>query len=278
MSSLGVKSVMFAGEGEPLLHKEIDVLTKTACNVGIDVAFTTNGVLLDKLFLVLDSVKWIKISLNAGDEETYEKIHKAKKGDWGKVWSNIEGAVKRRKNHTTIGIQTVVLPDNVHGIPNLIRKSKESGVDYVVLKPYSQHNSSITKTYQEVKYEADEFRRYEDASTDNFQVIARVNAMEDWNGHTHNYHVCNATPYFWAYIMATGDVYTCSAYLLNSDFCMGNINNDSFSDIWLGSKRQKHIEEMKSLDISQCRVNCRMNQVNKYLDQIVNPQQHANFI
>lgn len=278
MAYLGVKSIMFAGEGEPLLHKNIAHLTQTAANNGLDVAFTTNGVLLDKLFPVLDSIKWIKISLNAGDEETYEKIHKAKKGDWGKVWNNIEGAISRRSHSTKLGVQTVVLPDNIQSIPALIRKAKEFGVDYVVLKPYSQHNSSITHTYEEVKYESELFKSFEAQSTPETQIIARTNAMGDWNNHVHKYHTCNATPYFWAYIMATGDVYTCSAYLLNEEFCMGNINQSSFSDIWLGEKRQKHIEDMKKLDISKCRINCRMNSVNKYLDQIVNAPVHANFI
>jgi hypothetical protein len=37
---------------------------------------------------------------------------------------------------------------------------------------------------------------------------------------------------------------------------------------WMGEKRRAHITAMESLDISKCRLNCRMNQVNKYLDEV----------
>ncbi len=48
MGGLGLKSVMFGGKGEPLLHKDIALLTKTTKDPAIDTAFTTNGVFLDE--------------------------------------------------------------------------------------------------------------------------------------------------------------------------------------------------------------------------------------
>lgn len=283
MKHHGVKSVMFAGEGEPLLHKSIADVTFFAGAIGLDVAFTTNGVLLDKLLPVLDAVKWVKVSLNAGDEETYEKIHQAKKGDWQKVWANIGEAVDRaqisdKEQKTVIGVQTVVLPDNLHTIDGLIERAKEAKVDYVVLKPYSQHKSSETRVYEEVQYNDSELLSFAAKGNDRTKVIVRTQAMEDWDAKEHSYKTCGATPFFWAYIMATGDVYSCSAYLLNDEFRLGNVNEQTFKEIWEGEKRRAHIEKMKTLDISQCRLNCRMNQVNKYLAKIATPNEHANFI
>jgi len=48
MSICGVKSIMYSGEGEPLLHKDIIDFILYTKKVGIDVALTTNGVLLNK--------------------------------------------------------------------------------------------------------------------------------------------------------------------------------------------------------------------------------------
>jgi MoaA/NifB/PqqE/SkfB family radical SAM enzyme len=48
MSKKGVKSVMFAGEGEPLLHKELDDIIEHCVNIDIDSSIATNLVFLNE--------------------------------------------------------------------------------------------------------------------------------------------------------------------------------------------------------------------------------------
>ena len=94
------------------------------------------------------------------------------------------------------------------------------------------------------------------------------------------YTKCNATPFFWAYIMADGEVYGCSAYLLDKKFMYGNINGHSFKEIWEGEKRKENFYYIRNeLDIKQCRVNCRMDEVNRYLFNLREGLvEHVNFI
>jgi len=67
-----VKSVLYSGEGEPLLHKKISEIIVYTKEVGIDVAITTNGVFLDEQIIseCLPYLTWMRISLNAGTGKT----------------------------------------------------------------------------------------------------------------------------------------------------------------------------------------------------------------
>lgn len=256
MGSLGVKSVMFAGEGEPLLHKRINDFVLWSRNAGMDVAFTTNGVLLDKLDRVADC-SWIKVSLNAGTKKTYAEVHRTKESDFDKVWANLSDAVKRKGN-CDIGAQMVVLPENAHEIEEFVERCVDTMLDYAVLKPYSQHKKSITTQYDGFKLNLPE-----NQVIGKTKVIYRSEAMQTTQ---HHYDKCNATPFFWAYLMATGDLYSCSAYLLDDRFNLGNVEVETFRQIWEGERRKANYELVtKELDIKECRLNCRMDKANRYL-------------
>lgn len=266
----GVKSIMFAGEGEPLLHKDINHMVDVTHSLGIDVAFTTNGTLLHKLDGAnLRKCSWVKVSMNAGTAETYMKVHRTKERDFYIAWDNITRAVKR-KGDCTIGVQMVVLPENEHEIPILQTLCNEAGVDYLVLKPYSQHKSSLTRQYENyvpnVVFAGDK--------SPNTVVRSESMATKEIP-----YSKCSATPFLWAYLMANGDVYSCSAYLLDDRFNLGNVNESTFKAIWQGEKRKANWEYVRNhLDIHECRLNCRMDKANRYLDEMTNGVPHRNFI
>lgn len=273
---LGVKSVMFAGTGEPLVHKHISRITEEAFALGLDVAFTTNGVLLDKL-LPLDLCTWVKVSLNAGSPESYAKIHQTRIEDWDKVWDNLHVAV-RRKGKCTLGVQAVVLPDNWHDMRSLAGMCADTGVDYLVLKPYSQGTFMLGTKYKGTTYEKWEstLESCKEFDTDTFKVIYRRESMKQ-ESESHKYDKCRATPVFWVYSMADGRVFTCSAHLLDERFCIGNLNENTFQEIWEGEKRRANWEMMKEFDIKQCRLNCRMDKSNRYLHQF-STTPHINFV
>ena len=254
----------------------------------IDTSFTTNAAKLNDRFVheAMHNVSWIKVSFNGGDEESYAAIHRTQPKDYTIVLDNLRKANKYRienKLKTTLGLQILLLPENSHTIKDLCLIAKEIGLDYVVVKPYSQHKFSNTQIYKDIDYS--EYmsmgEELEELNDDKFNVVFRINTIKNWISQNQDrYCKCYSTPSTWAYWMADGSVYSCSAYLLDERFKLGNINDSSFDEIWCSEKRIEHAEFISNeLDISECRVNCRMDQVNRYLDKIVNEKpEHFNFI
>ncbi len=286
MGNMGVKSIMYAGEGEPFLHPDMAEITEATKSAGIDAAFTTNAVLFKPEIhdRVLANTEWLKVSINAGTAETYARIHQTKASDYEKVMANLSSANELRKSkgyRCILGMQILLLPDNAGEVAGLAEQARSIGMDYLVVKPYSQHPQSETKIYEDIKYSdfmylADELEQY---NTDEFSVIFRANAMEKYDAAEKDYCRCMALP-FWSYIDSGGNVWGCSMYLEQDRFNLGNINDTSFENIWTGEKRKDLMQWIAQgdFDVSSCRLNCRMDEVNRYLWQLKNPPSHVNFI
>jgi len=285
LGSLGLKSIMFGGEGEPLLHRDIVSLMKSVQESGIDLAMTTNAVFLkhDLVPAVLDTMQWVKVSINAGTSRTYAQIHRTRPEDFDTVIDNLAYAANYKEKNgksCVLGLQLLLLPENQKEVPALAHKARNLGVDYLVVKPYSQHPASKTQLFKDITYSDIEALQdeLEALNTDRFQVIVRLNAIEKWNEASHAYPRCLALP-FWSYMDAGGSVWGCSMFLENDRFWYGNIYDESFQGIWEGEKRKTSMEWVaNNLDAGQCRVNCRMDEINRYLWDLKNPPDHINFI
>ncbi len=283
MGRLGLKSIMYAGEGEPFLHKQLPELICLTKQSGIDVAITTNGVLLIPSISerILASTEWIKVSCNAGTAETYAKIHGCCKDDFIRVLDNLRAAVdlrQRQKNNCVLGMQIILLPQNVNEVVGLAHLARDIGLDYLVVKPYTRHQNN--RHNREIDYQkyAHLSQELSLLNTDTFQVIFRARAMEKWDRQDRAGERCLALP-FWAYIDSGGDVRACQGHLLDERFLYGSLKEQSFEEIWQGPKRKKAVQWIEeNYDTSACKINCRMDGVNRYLRELQNPVSHVNFI
>lgn len=283
-AACGVKSIMYAGEGEPLLHKDISEIIRFTKSKGIDAAVTTNGVLLKKELAskILKYLSWIRVSLNAGTRETYEKVHRCPSEDFQKVLNNLKDAVAIKKRDglsVTIGIQLLLIPANIKEVLILAKALKKIGVDYLTIKPYSQHPLSGSRIDPGFKYERCAFLKKDLEAVENekFRIVFRQDTMERLS-HSKDYKRCLGLP-FWAYINAGGDVYACSAFLGKKEFCYGNIYKTTFKNILNGKRRRAIIKKVaSSLDVDKCREVCRLDKINSYLWELKHPGGHVNFI
>ena len=285
MGKLGLKSIMYAGEGEPFLHPRMAEITNATKAAGIDVSFTTNAALFKPAIAdkCLKSVEWIKVSINGGTAKTYAKIHRCRPEDFEKVFANMEYADRLRKKKgykVTLGMQLVLLPDNAGEVELLAGRAKASGMDYLIVKPYSQHPQSKTSQYKDIRYAEYEAlsKRLQKYASPKFSVIFRLNTMRKWDESAKHYGKCCALP-FWTYIDAGGNVWGCSMFLGKKEFLYGNIMETPFKKVWESEKRKRSLRMVaEHLDTSKCRINCRMDEVNSYLWDLKHPPAHVNFI
>ncbi|MEK6645069.1 MAG: radical SAM protein [Candidatus Firestonebacteria bacterium] len=281
MVDSGVKSIMFAGEGEPLLHKDFSLFVKRSKEKGLDIAVTTNGVFFDEKIAnaCLPYLSWIRFSIDAGTSETYAKIHGAKKEEFSKVISNIKRTIeiKNKMNYqVVVGLQCLLIPQNFSEIESLAKMAKEIGVNNLQLKPYSHHPKSkndFSIKYTDLKNLKQKLEVFND---EKFAVIYRDKTIDRLE-QKQDYPKCYGLPFF-ALIDSNGNVLPCNLFYNNEDFFYGNIYKNSFNKIWKSNRRKEVLKKIKEKGICECRKGCRLDVINRYLYRLEKPHFHDKFI
>lgn len=278
----GVKSIIYAGEGEPLLHKDApDIINKTKV-FGIDVAMSTNGVLLTPEVSkeCLKSLTWVRFSVAGITDETYDKMQQGKAGDLAKVLSNMEEAVRVKKEqnlNTTLGVQLLLLPDNKDEIVQMGKELRRIGVDYFTIKPFSQHPQSRHILQVDYKEMLELEKEVAGLQTDDYKIYFRARSMQKLDC-KRDYGHCWALP-FMVYMDAKGNLWPCIVFMGKEELKYGNIYENSFVEIWEGARHKEISEYFMNMDLEKnCRELCRLDEMNRYLEQLKNPGEHVNFI
>jgi radical SAM protein with 4Fe4S-binding SPASM domain len=288
MARLGIKSVMFAGEGEPLLHSGLAEMVCTARASGLDVSITTNGSLgtADLWHELIPSLSWLRFSVDAGSSETYATVHGVGRSAFNATLESIKQALAERdatKSSCTVGVQFLLIRDNLADLENAIQLFGGLGVDYLSLKPYSKHPQMLSKsdfTYTDESIATIDaiIKRYQNAFKKT-RIIFRRAATDIYAAGNKTFKHCYALP-FWGYISSKGDFYTCSVFLNDERFKIGNIFTEPLESILFGERRRRSIEyACRDLLVDDvCRINCRMARINEFLELLCNKPEHVNFI
>lgn len=283
LAKRGLRSIVFAGEGEPLLNKNTpDILNQTKY-LGVDTAMSSNGVLFTQEIAkeCMAALSWVRFSVSASTDDTYEKIHRCRKGDLARVLENLSNAVEIRNKHklsTTIGVQLLLIPENLAEVISLGKIMKEIGVDYYTVKPFSKHPQSICGLDESFTYAtfADMEIGLKELENDSYKVFFRSHSMKKLEiGKVYNQ--CWGLPFF-VYIDANANVLPCVVFLGNNEMTYGNLKEASFVEIWEGARRKELVSKLSKMDISKCRELCRLDEINVYLHSLKNPGLHNNFI
>jgi GTP 3',8-cyclase len=288
MGELGVKSIMFAGEGEPLLHKGLPAWVKCAKDNGIDVSITTNGGPGTKELWsqLIPYLSWLRFSVDAGSPSIYAKVHSVSDSAFARTVQNIKDSLSIKDqlgSSCTIGVQYLMIRDNLADVETAIQLFSELGVDYFSLKPYSEHPQMLNKSG--FNYSEDDICRIQEIVSSyqsrgsKTRIVFRKAATDNYSEGGKKFCHCQALP-FWGYISSSGDFHTCSVFLNDKRFNVGNIYDEEMKSIFSGSRRNASIAFGASdLEVGyECRVNCRMARANEFLEFLHDRPEHINFI
>lgn len=285
----GLKSILLAGTGEPCLYPRFTDMVNGIKKLGVDVALSTNGVLFtpDKIEAVMPSLSWIRFSTSGGTENTYHKIHRGKPGDLQRVFDNIEYAAQYKKKNrlkTVINVQIVMVPDNVSEIVEFGKRVKELGADNYIVKAFGANPKMENRVGENIGENfftncEDMIDSLEKLNGDGFDAVYREERIHNLRS-TKDYTECFASP-FHAFMAANGSVYPCCHLPGMRKYEFGNINNgESLMDIFMDRKgrRREVLKELKEQKLAPCPMACKLELPNKYLNGLVHPDDHVNFI
>jgi len=287
MASLGVKSIMLAGEGEPLLHPGLAEMAKTAKTAGMDVSITTNGAAstLEKWEELLPSLSWLRFSMDAATPERYSLVHGVPPLTLEGTLASLDAALAAKSAANlpvTIGVQFLLIQENLDEVEEAVKLYSRLGVDYLSFKPYSEHpqmrhKSGFTYTDAIISRIEGIIQRYRGKTAT--ELIFRKTATSRYADGVNSFTCCRALP-FWGYISAEGDFHTCSVFLNDERFKVGNIYRETMEAVFFGKKRLDSIRfGEKGLTVGhECRLNCRMARINEFLEFLETKPEHVNFI
>lgn len=270
---IGGKAIEITGGGESALHPDIVNVFDYIRDKGLELAFVTNGTILKQE--TIDSfafASWVRISLDAAREETYNKSHGVKKG-YDSALHNIK-RTKETCRDTIVGISFVINPINWQEILEAASLAKDIGVDNIRFSlAYTDQFEDLHEPYWSEAYDLlIEAKRLE---SERFKVFALSQRMEDLALKTRNYKNC----YYQQTIVVVGNdggIWPCCTLKYSSRGLLGNLHKNSLREIWFGDKRKKWLESGTTV----CKdVPCWMSDKNLFMEYVVSKDPlHVSFL
>ena len=275
---MGVKAVTFSGGGEPLLYKPLPEVIEVLAAGGIRIAALTNGSNLKGR--VADAFAkhgtWVRISLDAWDDQSYIKSRGAKARDFSRLIENIR-AFTARDTRCVLGVSLIVGQDNHQHILEVCTLLKDCGVNHVKVSGAVVSNDAAGNNAYHLAIKTEVARQIaasQALADERFAVLNHYHDLED--RFEKHYHICPFLQ-FLTVIGADQQVYTCQDKAYTQSGRMGSIADRTFKDFWFSEENQKFL---RTFDPSvQCGHHCVSHAKNLAIhDYLSLDKDHAYFV
>ena len=277
MVEMGVKAVNWTGGGEPTLNPHLkEAITYMGSN-NIPMGMFTNGVLLDKFDLfdtLVDNMTWVRVSVDAGREKTYNWIRRPPKNqDWNKMRQNLSRLIEvnnEKGKKIDIGVGMVITPDTWEEIVDYAEAFKDFDLDYCQFKPEIVNREREGGIQREVEFWVDKVEPLVEHAReilgDKFQMNG-YKITDLGNDPTllgRHYKKCLGSQ-IQPCVGADGHIYVCPNQRGYKQYSYGCLTERSFKDIWQDiGVRQKVMHQIDDVEkFSKCTALCKPNESNK---------------
>jgi MoaA/NifB/PqqE/SkfB family radical SAM enzyme len=297
LGAMGVRAITFSGGGEPLVYG-VERFLELAGEVraaGMDAALITNGSLLtpDPRYAMFE---WVRVSLDAYDDDTFLRFHGRGPKEFAKVVERLrafcaEGKRRRaaRERWPTVGVGFLTDRDSLDR-GDFFRMaefcSRIPGLDYVQFRPLVVNmvdDPTLQGGGAAISRDVLQCLAIQAAMADG--LYARPDFKVLWSEGTYRalgqasfgrtYDRCLGH-FLEATISADAKVYLCCHTQGQERFALGDLNEETFGDIWHGERARRVYESFDPR--ATCPPACRLHLQNQMLHEISLGATHTNFI
>lgn len=264
LSLLGTKYIHFTGGGEPFINDDIFKYIEYATKKGIHINVISNGLNLDEekiKKLATYDINAVFFSIDSFNAEIHDELRRVV-GLWDIVTRNIN-LIKKYMPNTKIAINHVLNKKNIDDFESFIRLKERFDFDYI--------NPIIIKDCDDLFFTEEQMNNYNNnldyylslsASLGIEFLCSDINFFKkeiNSNGdRSINLDLKCVYPSYCVFIDApTGFVYPCdcSIHRDRTIYKIGELHNETFTEIWNGSKRSELQTKLLNSELD-CKKKC----------------------
>jgi radical SAM protein with 4Fe4S-binding SPASM domain len=268
LHSLGCRSILFVGGGEPMTNPHTVEAIELAAAYGIGCGLVTNGSLVDasRAARLKCAAVYVRFSFDAATRETHLALHR--QDDFDRIVRNLR-ALAEAEGPATIGTGYFINEANVNEVFANAQLVKEAGADYIQFKTYSGLPIE-PKLHERMLHAVD---RAIDLSDESFDVHIMDRIFENHSFQVRGYTRCHFQA-MKTVINADGSLYLCAQKRTNPVGRIGNIHEQSLAEIWSGVQRARTVNELDLVGCPYC-VHDKQNKMIEFMGHFRTP--HGSF-
>jgi len=235
----GLRSVILIGGGEPTVYPKFTEVARLLKELGVQVSIVSNGSGNAKILEIcdrFDRADWVRLSLDSGSDETFQKMHKPRKPiTLDQICEGVP-PIKAKNPGFPFGFSYIVvwkdarineatIVENIHEIVMATERAKRYKFDYIAIKPFlvraEANNAEIVdlkdsrtdfpEIVERIRNALREAKKLEDST---FKVYETTNLKVLYNGTYRNYmeqpRHCHMQ--FFRQVMSPLGLYNCPVY------------------------------------------------------------------